>query len=156
MPGYNAMIETEVDPFAGGDKRPSLKFETIGQSYAFTVIEAPKELQDTDYTTGEPLTWPDGNPRMKVVITVEVDGEEFGLWMKKPSALFAAVKDAARAAGLKTGIAPGTKGIVKYTGDKANEKNPRLNAAKQFAVKLTPAAPVAAADPFVDDDIAPF
>lgn len=143
--------QQEIDPFAGGDKRPSLKFETVGQTYSFTTVEPPKEMQDTDFTTGKPLVWEDsGKPKLKVVISVDVEGEEYGLWMKKPSALFAAVKDAMREAGLKS-LPVGTKGVVKYTGDKKNEKNDRLNPAKQFAVKLTPAAPAPAADPFSQD-----
>lgn len=147
------MQYTEVDPFAGGDKYPALKFETVGTTYSFTVAETPKEIQDRDIKTGKPLVWEDsGKPKLKVVITVEVDGENHGLWMKKPSALFGAIKDAAREAGLK-GIPVGTKGVVRYSADKpmGNGMNPQ----KQFQVKITPAAPAPKGDPF-GDDIPPF
>ena len=91
---------------------------------------------------------------MSVVIDVEVDGEPHSLWATKPSALFAAIADAQRTAGAK--IEPGGTLVVRYDSDKPNEKNPRLNAAKQFKVRYTAPAAKPAADPFGGDDSAPF
>jgi hypothetical protein len=75
---------------------------------------------------------------MSVVTQVEINGEKRSLWAAKPSALFAAIAKAQQDAGQT--IAPGGTLTVRYTGDKANEKNPRLNPAKQFEAKYEPPA----------------
>ena len=46
------------DPFAGGDKKPSVKFPTIGTTITAVVTDTPKLVQSKDYTTGEPAFWP--------------------------------------------------------------------------------------------------
>ena len=145
MPSYD-----DVDPFAGGDKTPSLKFPTIGTAYDCTVTEAPKLVQSRDYESGEPAWWDKDQtqPKMAVVIGVEVDGEGYSVWAQKPSAMFTALAAAQREAGQR--IAVGGRLQVAYTADKANEKNPRLNAAKQYAAKYTPPQAAPGADPFGD------
>lgn len=148
------------DPFAGGDKLPSVTFKdaTIGTSYQLKVTKAPELVQARDYETGNPAFWPDGGAKMTVVTTV-VDlatGEEKNLWAAKPSAMFRAIGDAQKAAGAQ--IKVGDTLTVTFTGEKPNEKNPRLNPQKLYSVTLatgdafadqpptpTPAAPAAAA-----------
>lgn len=148
---------TYVDPFAGGDSVPSLSFKDapIGHTYTGVVTAVPELVQGNDFETGEKAVWKnkDGttSPKMSVVIRLEVDGEERSLWAVKPSAMFAALKDATLKAGKP--IEVGGTLAIKYIGDKPNEKNPKLNAAKQYAAKYTPPA---AADPFNGSDDAPF
>lgn len=134
---------TDLDPFAGGgEKRPAVSFKDkpVGTVITMLVVDSPKLVQSRDYETGEPATWPDGNPKMSVVTEVLVDGEEMSLWAAKPSSLFAALAEAQRSAGAR--IATGGTLAVKFTGEKPNSKNPRLNPQKLYAAKYT------APDPF--------
>lgn len=147
---------TEIDPFAGSTSTPSLSFKdaTVGTVYEGVVTEAPTLVQSRDFETGEPAYWPvkrpgeTPNPKMSVVLKLEVDGEERSVWAQKPSALFAAIGEAQKVAGKR--IEVGGTLAIKYTGDKPND-NPRLNAAKQYAAKYTPPAAVAGADPWAAD-----
>lgn len=134
-----------TDPFAGGDSVPAVSFKDapIGTTHE-GVITAPAELvQGNDFETGEKAVWKnkDGStsPKMSVVIKLDIGGEERSLWAVKPSAMFAALKAAQQEAGKPFEI--GGKLAIRYTGDKPNEKNPRLNAAKQYAVKYSPPPP---------------
>ncbi len=126
------------DPFAGSSSTPSLSFKDmpVGTSYTGQVLEVPKLTQARDYETGNPAFWDDGNPKMTVVTKLSVGGEERSLWAPKPSAMFAAIQAAQNAAGVQISVG-GTLSVT-YTGDKPNEKNPRLSAAKQYAVTYTP------------------
>lgn len=131
--------EQHADPFAsGGSSVPSLSFKDapFGTSYTGTVVEIPKLVQARDFESGDPAYWPEGNPKMTVVTLLKVNGEERSLWAPKPSAMFAAIADAQQSAG--STIAVGGTLTITYTGDKPNEKNPRLNPAKQYAVSYQP------------------
>ncbi len=144
----------DLDPFAGSQSNPAVSFKdaTVGTTYTGTVIEGPKLVQSRDYETGEPAAWPDGNPKMSVVIVLDIDGETRSLWAAKPSALFAALGAAQGKAGAR--ITEGGTLAVRYTGDVPNAKNPRLNPAKQYEAKYTPPA---APDAFAaSGDSAPF
>ena len=137
----------DVDPFEGGTSVPSLSFKDapVGTTYTGTITEAASLVQSRDYETGEPAFWDDARtqPKMSAVLRLEVDGEERSLWAQKPSAMFAALAEAQKAAGSRFEV--GGTLAVKYTGDKPNAKNPRLNPAKQYAARYTPPKP---ADPF--------
>jgi hypothetical protein len=126
------------DPFAVAERHPSLSFKDkpIGTRYVGKVTERPSTVQSRDFETGERATWEDGNPKMSVVTTLEVNGEQVSLWAPKPSAMFAAIAQAQQDAGAR--IAPGGTLTVEYIGDKPNEKNPRLNPAKQYRVTYEP------------------
>lgn len=146
-----------ADPFAGGESTPSLSFKDapIGHTYTGVITSAPELVQGKDFETGEPAVWKnkDGStsPKYSVVMGIRLDdGEERSLWAVKPSAMFAALKTAQQQAGKP--FEPGGKIAVRYTGDKPNEKNPRLNAAKQYAVKYDPPPP---ADVFGDSPATP-
>ena len=64
-----------LDLLEGGGK--SAKFETVGDTTKGQVVAA-ESRQQTDYTSGEPLTWDDGNPRMQLVITLATDERDPG------------------------------------------------------------------------------
>jgi hypothetical protein len=127
-----------ADPFAGADSKPSVSFKDkpIGTSYTGTVTKAPELVQARDYESGQPAFWPDGNPKQTVVTTLDINGEELNLWAAKPSALFRAIADAQKAAG--TQIAVGGTLTVTFTGEKPNDKNPRLNPQKLYTVTYQP------------------
>lgn len=129
---------SNIDPFAGGEGNPSLSFKDKphGTTYVGRVAELPALVQSRDFETGNPATWPDGNPKMVVCTTLEIDGQLYSLWAPKPSALFAAIKDAQNAVGQQ--IAVGGTLEVTYTHDEPNKTNPRLNPAKQYRVRYTP------------------
>lgn len=140
-----------TDPFATYDRAPALSFKNapIGTSYTGEVLEEAKLVQARDFETGERATWPDGNPKMTVVLRLRVDGEERSLWAPKPSAMFKALADARKAAGKP--IAPGGWLTVTFTGEEPNKKNPRLNPQKLYEAKYVEGAPPSEADPFEDE-----
>lgn len=150
----------EVDPFAGADKVPSISFkdQPIGTTYTGKITEAPVLRQSRNFETGEPDFWPakagqTPNPKMAAVFRMtvnELGGEERAVWATKPSALYAALAEA-RSADPDKQLKVGGDIAIRYTGDKPNE-NPRLNPAKQYAVRYTPPTPAAsaAADPWAD------
>ena len=129
---------SNVDPFAGGEGNPSVSFKDAphGTTYRGRVTEAPTLVQGKDFETGNPAFWPDGHPKMVACLTLEIDGQPRSLWAPKPSALFAAIRDAQNAAGQQ--IAVGGTLEVTYTHDEPNKTNPRLNPAKQYRVVYTP------------------
>ena len=131
------MTTTHNDPFAS-TSAPSVSFNNVpvGTSYTGTVLELPAMVQARDFETGNPATWPDGNPKMTVVTKLSVNGEERSLWAPKPSAMFAAISDAQKAAG--AALAIGGTLTVTYIGDKPNATNPRLNPAKQYSAVYQP------------------
>lgn len=120
------------------ESTPALSFRgaPIGTSYSGTVTRAPELVQSRDYLTGEPATWDDGNPKMSVVLNLQVDGDELSLWAPKPSALFAALGAAEKAAG--AAIAVGGTLTVTFTGEKPNATNPKLNAQKLYTATYAP------------------
>lgn len=132
-----------ADPFAGSESKPSVSFKDmpVGTSYTLEVTEAPQLVQARDYESGQPAFWPDGNPKMTVVTGVvdTATGEEKNLWAAKPSALFRAIGEAQKASGAQ--IKVGDRLVVTFSGEKPNEKNPRLNPQKLYTVQHTPGNP---------------
>ena len=129
------------------EKAPSLSFKgmPIGTTYVGRVLGPVTLVQSRDFESGEPATWPDGNPKMAAVVRLDVNGETRSVWAAKPSAMFAALVAAQKQAGQRIG--EGGTLHVRYTGEIPNGKNPRLHAAKQYACKYEP--PVH--DPFADE-----
>lgn len=124
----------DVDEYAAGEKAPALSFKNapVGTSYTGTVTVAPTTVQSIDFESGDKATWPDGNPKMAVVLGLEVNGEARSLWAAKPSAMLKACSDAQVAAGER--IKVGGTVTVTFIGEKPNEKNPRLNPQKLYSV----------------------
>lgn len=133
---------TDIDPFAGGVKVAALSFkdQPVGATVIMQVTGPAKLVQSRDFETGEPAYWDEAHtqPKMSAVVNGTVDGEERALWAQKPSAMFTAIAEAQTKAGER--IAAGGTLKIKYTGDKPNAKNPRLNAAKQYAAIYEPPA----------------
>lgn len=100
------MSTPSADQLLMGGGAPSAKFNQIGAEVAGTVV-ATDVRQQTDFKTGEVLTWRDGSPRMMVVATLQTqerDSHDYNddglrrLFIKGKS-LTDAVRDAVRKAG---------------------------------------------------------
>lgn len=139
----------DADPFAGGDKVPSLSFKDKpeGTFYTGIVTEKPTMVQSRNFDTGEPDHWPDGKPKMSAVVRFKVGEEEFSIWAQKPSSMFTAIAEAQREAGAR--IEVGGTLTVKHDSSEANS-DAKKNARKIYKAKYAPPAPKAAADPFED------
>jgi hypothetical protein len=85
------------DLLSGSGGPPAFKFDEVGK-VAKGRVRAAQKSQATEYGTNKPETYPDGNPVMQVVITIEADdGEEFRLFAK--GQMKGAIADALREAG---------------------------------------------------------
>jgi hypothetical protein len=128
----------ESDPFAENESLPAISFKEapVGSSVTGRVTSPARLVQSKDFETGERATWPDGNPKMAAVIEMDTPLGPRSLWASKPSALFAAIQQAQKAAGAR--ITPGGTLTVTYTHDVPNSRNPRLNPAKQYSVRYVP------------------
>lgn len=65
---------------AGNPPAPTFKFEQVGDTVTGVVLERSLQ-QQREFTgkpgvLGEPLTWPDGEPKMQAVLTVQADEVE--------------------------------------------------------------------------------
>lgn len=153
MPENASVIDPTEDPWGippvsvSWDVTPPFTVEGIVTKWEMaqqTAFEAGK--------VGKPLTWDDGRPRKKVIITMqckadETDENDDGLrsvHVKIPSALFAAIRDALREAGKKSLPDDGTHILsLTYTKDSeqtAAERKAKLNPAKEFVALLSPTA----------------
>jgi hypothetical protein len=110
------------------------------------VIAGVEKRQQTDFDTGEPLTWPNGDPKWQFVFsgTDPDTGDEARIFAK--GYMLAAVKEALRAAGSAPEI--GGTLAVKWTG--TAEPIGRKAGAKQWAATYQAPAVIAmtAADLF--------
>lgn len=130
---------------------PSAKFDGIGVSVTGR-IEDITASQQTDFTTGEPKAWPNGEPMMQVVVTLATDQRDPSITdddglrkvYVKGKSLTGAVRDAVRKAGAK-GLEVGGTLTVTYTGDGVAEKR-GINPPKLYAADYTKPDPAAAAN----------
>jgi hypothetical protein len=148
--------------FSGGVK--AAKFEALGDLIEGTVTDAVI-AQQTSMESNEPIFWPDGRPRMQLVVTLQTslndDDDDNGLrkiYAKggryevasgKGQSMKDAIADAVRKSGAKS-LETGGKLKVGYTGE--GKKTSRgYSAPKLFtAAYSVPVAAVAVADLFDD------
>lgn len=123
-----------LDLLEGGGK--TAKFATIGDIVKGTVVSASSK-QQTEFGTGKPLTWDNGDPKMELVVTLATDERDPDdatddgtrvLYAK--GAMLAAIRAARQG---KTFEAGGTL-AVKYVSDKPSS-TPGYNPAKQFVAE---------------------
>ena len=129
----------QPDPLAD-ESYPGLSFKDapIGASYTVTIVEGAKMVQSHDYESGKPEFWDDGNPKMSVVLVVQLGDELRTLWAQKPSSMFRALVTAQKAAGGQT-MAPG--GILTVTLTKIEPpKSAKLSGQKIYEATYTPPA----------------
>lgn len=128
------------DFFATGS--PSCRFTNIGDTHWGTITEIEK-AQQRDIKTGQPKTWPDGNPCEMIVITLQTNERDADiedddglrkLYVNKPSGMFAAIKTAIG----KNRLQVGDKLAVKYLKN-GKPKTAGYNPPKEYVAKYTPA-----------------
>lgn len=121
------------------DSRTSVSFKDapMGTSFDVTIDKNPELVQSTDLETRAPAVWPDGNPKMSVVISVTNNEtqEQQSLWAAKPGGMYSALAEAERKAGAE--ITAGGRLVITFSGETPN-KNPRLNARKDYTIDYTP------------------
>lgn len=130
--------DTVLSPSSGA---PALKFPEIGTVQRGTIV-AKEARQQTDYTTGDAKFWPNGDPMLEVVVTLDVDGEEGRLFAR--GQMLNAIRAAIRDAGATTLERGGTL-AVKFDREEPN-KNPRFNPVKIYTAQYRPPAAKAADD----------
>lgn len=93
------------DALLMGSGGRSAKFENKGDKVEGTIMRVSNR-QRTEMGSGAPMTWPDGNPKMQLVIQLlteeQADDEDDGmrnLYVPIPSAMQRAIADAVRSTG---------------------------------------------------------
>ncbi|GLJ78656.1 hypothetical protein [Microbacterium imperiale] len=131
-----------------------LKFDVIGTTHTGTVKSAPRERQQTKYGTQEPDFWPNGDPKMQILVDLQTDQRadahddgERTLYVASKN-MKKAIGEAIRAA-QATDIMPGGVLTVTYVGNDPASKNP-ANPAKLYQAQYT-----APASGFVQQPAAP-
>jgi len=137
----------------GRSGRPWAKWPAIGDEVRGTVLEEPSVRQSRDYESGDPMTWPNGDPKMEIVVPLktalrdpEIQGDEGERIVVLPvgSNRFRAVQKAMRDAGVK-GLFAGDELAVKYVADGPRDPaKPRLSPPKEFAAEYKKANAAAA------------
>jgi hypothetical protein len=149
--------------FSGGAR--AFPFENVGDIVKGTVIRADVK-QQTAIDSGELLTWPDGRPRMQLVVELQTDlhesdeddgvrtifakGGRYEIASGEGMSMKDAIADAVKAA-KADGINPGDELAVGYTGvGKPTQRG--YTAPKLYAASFRPASKsVKAADLFGDE-----
>lgn len=115
------MTQTVEDFFAGGVTAAKFEDGAFGTVIGGIITSDPRMVQQREYDTNELVFYPDGNPAMQMVVTVqayEPQGEDDGqrsFYIK--GQMKQAVGEALRKAGAKA-PARGGKLLVKYVEDK--------------------------------------
>ena len=141
------------DALMSSGRTKSASFEKEGDFVSGTILSRDYR-QQTEYGSNEPLFWDDGKPRMQIVLRVQTpdqDNEEDdgvrGVYIKNPSQMWQATKDAVEAAGAD-GMHVGGIISIKYVGMRKSPKNPKFTQ-KVYEVGYRP--PTSR-----DDDAPPF
>lgn len=134
-----------ADAFLLGGGGKSATFENVGDSITGTV-ESTEVRQQTDISTGDPQTWPNGDPKMQLVVTLQTgqreDADDDGLrslyvkGSKKPGSrsMHDAVASAVRSSGAK-GLEAGGTLTVTHDGEEPSSTrgfNPRKLYSAQY------------------------
>ena len=158
------MAGFSVDVLEGGST--SWNPKEIGDKIKGT-IRGIKRVQQTDFTTGEPLFWSNNDPRMQTVVELQTNEREGDddegvrtVWLKggrnyeaaegKGSSGEVALAMAAKDAGV-TSIEEGSELTIVHSG-LAKPTTRGFQPAKLYAMKLVPAKASVAVDDFDFDD----
>lgn len=119
-----------------------LKFETPGTSHTGTVKAAPRERQQTKFGSQEPDFWPNGDPKMQILVDLQTDRREDPnddgtrtLYVASKN-MKKAIGDAIRTSGASD-LLPGGVLTLQYVGNDPASANP-ANPAKLYAASYTP------------------
>ena len=148
---YNSML-------MGGGGR-GFKFATEGDSVSGFITNIDQR-QMTDIKDGSPQTWPDGNPKMQLVISLETilaeDDNDDGIrrvYCPIPSAMQKAIADAVRKAG-RPGIEIGGRLAIQFT-HTAEPKTRGFSGQKQYKARYEGAVVSMESDRTDEEDV-PF
>lgn len=136
---------TDPNAILMGGGSPALKFDQIGAAHTGTVVAEPTASQQTDFRTKVPETWPDGSPKMQVLVQLsttlrdpqkpEDDGTRT-LYVKGKE-LTNAIRNAVRQSGAN-GIHTGGVLTVQYVADGPAEAG--FNPPKLYTAQYQPPA----------------
>ena len=113
---------------------PIAKFPNLGDTVKLK-ITGLEQTQQTDFITGEPITWADGKPKMQFVFTgIDQDTQEETRLFAK-GYMLTAIKQALTDAGVN--LEAGGILAVKYAADEPASK-PGLNPAKKYVAQYQP------------------
>lgn len=134
---------------SSGASYPTCKFVKHGDSHTGTIVQA-RDMQAREYGTGKPLEYPDGNPQLVTVVTLDVEpsGERMNLYIKAGrmrNAGIAALNDAGA-----RDLEPGGKLKYQYINDVEGKRG---GTAKDFRAWYKPAPPGYVAPVLEEDDI---
>lgn len=136
-----------------------VKFDVVGATVTGTVKSAPRERQQTKFGSQEPDFWPNGDPKMQILVDLQTDqradmSDDGARTLYVASGnMKRAIGEAIRAAGAPD-LQPGGTLTVQYIGNDPASKNP-ANPAKMYAAQYTAPTsafvqqPAAAAPPVV-------
>lgn len=156
-------MSLSLNELAGGSKAWSP--ETIGDKITGKIVSI-KRVQQTDFTTGAPLTWSNGDPRMQTVVELQTDVRDSDdddgirtLWLKGGKNFEAAtgagqsgevaLAQAAKEAGANE-IAEGATLQFAYTGD-SKPTTRGYQPAKLYTARYTAPVQSVSADVLFDD-----
>ncbi len=147
---------------AKGPKSAFKKGDLIGLEVGGIVLGTPEVRQSTDLDSGEPAVWPDGKPKMEIIVTVQTalkdDAEDDGkrrFFLKQSSDILRAVRAALEKTGV-TEIEEGGYLAIKFTSEGTAAKphwsaprkhsavyqKPKVSAQSQVMGTATAAQPV--------------
>jgi hypothetical protein len=89
-----------------GGGLPSVKFANLGDKTEGLIVRVGEPRQQTDFSSGELKTWPDGNPVMVIPVELKTEAREGPdddggrtLWIQLGSELHGKTRDAIRKSG---------------------------------------------------------
>lgn len=118
-----------------------VKFDVVGATISGTVKSAPRERQQTKFGSQEPDFWPNGDPKMQILVDLQTDqradmSDDGARTLYVASGnMKRAISEAIRAAN-SSDIEPGGTLTVQYVGNDPASKNP-ANPAKMYAAQYT-------------------
>lgn len=128
-----------------------VKFDTVGATITGTVKSSPRERQQTKFGSQEPDFWPNGDPKMQILVDLQTDqradmnDDGARTLYVASSNMKRAISDAIRTAGASD-LEPGGTLTVQYVGNDPASKNP-ANPAKMYAAQYTRATSAFAQPP---------
>ena len=141
-------MSTAADNFLFGGGTTSAKFPEIGTTVTGVITRVLDPQQQTDYATGTPKTWENGDPMMQLPVEIatelrdaEIDDDEGLRMLYIKGALTAAVRDAVKKVGSKTLEIGGTITVTYARNGEPAKKG--FNPPKQYDVSYTPPGVVA-------------
>ena len=136
-------VTSDVNDLLEQSGAPACKFESPGDTHKGKVVSAQKR-QQTDYGTGTPKFYDNGDPMWEIVITIDTGVEDSNGETEKRlfarGAMLKAIREALKDAGAKLEV--GGELVVRYTEDGEPSKK-GFNAPKLYKAKYTPPAPAA-------------